>query len=296
MMKSTMPANYSLTRPAQALLLAVIMLVAPIVGSGAAAQRRPLDVPTDSAGRHIHAPLFVKRDAVIAAMFAGTTVMMFPLDRYLARRLQDSATQANRFFKDASTGVEVIASPGAYLIGGSLYLVGKLTGRPRVADLGWHGTEAVIFGEAITHLLKGTLGRARPYVSTERPHDFEFGAGFFDGSPRRSFPSGHTTTAFAAASAVTAEVTRYWPQSKWYVGTAMYGGATLVGLSRMYNNKHWASDVALGALIGTFAGMKVVQYTHDHPNNDLDRWMLHTRWLGSTGVDGTVGVGLQRAF
>jgi membrane-associated phospholipid phosphatase len=276
------------------IILAIV--AAGMLPSLAVAQRRPVDVPTDSSGRHIHAPLFVKRDAVIAAMFAGTTVLMFPLDKQFARRLQDSATQANRFFKDASTGVEVIASPGAYFIGGSLYLAGKLTGKPKIADLGWHGTEAVIFGEAITHLLKGTLGRARPHVSTERPHDFEFGAGFREGSPRRSFPSGHTTTAFAAASAVTAEVTRWWPQSKWYVGTAMYGGATLVGLSRMYNNKHWASDVALGALIGTFAGMKVVQYTHDHPNNDPDRWMLHTQWLGNAGPAGAANVGLRRAF
>lgn len=296
MMKSTSFAHGRVGRAAHLLLITALALGASGAGTVADAQRRPFDVPTDSAGRHIHAPLFVKRDAVMAAMFAGTTVMMFPLDKRFARRLQDSATQANRFFKDASTGVEVIASPGAYFIGGGLYLIGKVTNQPKVADLGWHGTEAVLFGEAITHLLKGTLGRARPHVSTERPHDFRFGAGFIDGSPRRSFPSGHTTTAFAAASAVTAEVTRWWPESKWYVGTAMYGGATLVGLSRMYNNKHWASDVALGALIGTFAGMKIVQYTHDHPNNDLDRWMLHTRWLGNTAPEGTVGVGLQRAF
>ena len=56
----------------------------------------------------------------------------------------------------------------------------------------------------------------------------------------------------------------------------MYGGATLVGLSRMYNNAHWASDVALGAAIGTFSGIKVVRYSHAHPNNFIDRALLHT--------------------
>jgi hypothetical protein len=55
----------------------------------------------------------------------------------------------------------------------------------------------------------------------------------------------------------------------------MYGGATLVGLSRMYHNKHWASDVALGAAIGTFSGLKVVRYSHTHPDNKVDRVMLH---------------------
>ena len=54
----------------------------------------------------------------------------------------------------------------------------------------------------------------------------------------------------------------------------MYGGATLVGLSRMYHNKHWASDVALGAAVGTFSGLKVVRYSHAHPDNKVDRVML----------------------
>ena len=47
----------------------------------------------------------------------------------------------------------------------------------------------------------------------------------------------------------------------------MYGGATLVGLSRMYNNAHWASDVTLGAAIGTFSGIKVVRFNHSHAHD-----------------------------
>jgi membrane-associated phospholipid phosphatase len=53
----------------------------------------------------------------------------------------------------------------------------------------------------------------------------------------------------------------------------MYGGATLVALSRMYHNKHWASDVALGAAVGTFSGLKVLRYNHAHPRNRLNRWL-----------------------
>jgi membrane-associated phospholipid phosphatase len=55
----------------------------------------------------------------------------------------------------------------------------------------------------------------------------------------------------------------------------MYGGAALIGLSRMYENRHWASDVIMGAAIGTFAGTKVVRYHRTHPGNRVDRWLLN---------------------
>jgi hypothetical protein len=60
----------------------------------------------------------------------------------------------------------------------------------------------------------------------------------------------------------------------------MYGGAALVGLSRMYNNRHWASDVITGAAIGTFAGTKVVRYHHT-ASRQSDRSMA----LGRVDVD-----------
>src|SRR5437016_2629934 len=78
----------------------------------------------------------------------------------------------------------------------------------------------------------------------------------FKGTDFTSFPSGHTTAAFAAAAAVSSETSEWWPRSRWIIGPIVYAGATLVGVSRMYDDKHWASDVAMGAAIGTFAGLK----------------------------------------
>lgn len=237
--------------------------------------QQPTD-PRDTTHAQTQAPFFTTKDAILAGIFAGTTLAMFPLDKKIALDLRDSATQANRLFRRASTGFEVIASPGAYLIGGGLYAIGKLGGYERVADLGWHGTEAVLFAQGITFVLKGTVGRARPFLSQgEDPGDYHLGQGFRSGN-WTSFPSGHTSTAFAAAAAVTNETTRWWPRSTWIVGPLMYGGATAVGLSRMYHSRHWGSDVALGAAIGTFSGRKIVQYAHGHPGNKLDRFMLRT--------------------
>lgn len=220
--------------------------------------------------------LFTAGDAALAVSFVGLTVAMFPGDRYIARHLRDQSSPANRFLDNAATGFEVISSPGAFIIGPALYVYGRYAHHAGIEDLAWHGSEAALVGSGITGMLKGALGRSRPYVTADtNPRDFRFGKGF-SGEDRSSFPSGHTTTAFAAASAVTSEVHRMWPQYTWYVAPVMYGGATMVALSRMYHNKHWASDVALGAGIGTFSGLKVVRYSHSHPDNFIDRVLLKT--------------------
>src|SRR5690242_12115474 len=146
------------------------------------------------------APLFTKKDFIVAGAFGVGTVAMISFDERLAKHLTNPGAQANKFFKDASKGVEWIASPGQYLIGGTLYAVGRLGHFERVADLGWHGTEAVFVADVLTYALKGINGRWRPYVSNDtNPRDFKFLKGFGDGS-RQSFPSGHTTSAFAAAA------------------------------------------------------------------------------------------------
>jgi membrane-associated phospholipid phosphatase len=256
-------------------LTAATLVVAAIQPVRLAAQSAASD-PRDSTHAQTQAPFFTTNDAILAGAFAGATILMFPLDKHFAQRLQDSVTQANKFFKNAAKGLESIASPGSYIIGGSLWIIGRVGHFDRIADLGWHGSEAVLSADAITYLIKGIAGRSRPYLSSEtQPNDFKPGKGFTSGD-WSSFPSGHTSTAFAAAAAVTNETTRWWPNSTWVVGPLMYAGATAVGLSRMYHNKHWASDVALGAAIGTFSGRKVVQYAHGHPGNRLDRLMLRT--------------------
>ena len=256
-----------------ALAAAQAAVLAPPLAAQDSTARRVV-VPSDT--QHVHKTLFTWRDAALAGGFTALTIGMLPVDRHIAGQLQNPNTQANRFFSNSARGVELITSPGAFIIGGGMYAIGRWGGHPTLEDIGWHGTEAVLVSSLMTGLLKTTLGRARPYVSSDtNPHDFRFGGGFTS-SDRQSFPSGHTTTAFAAAAAVTSEMRRLHPEAVWYVAPVLYGGATLVGLSRMYHNKHWASDVVLGAAIGTFGGLKVVRYSHTHPDNRIDRFILRT--------------------
>jgi membrane-associated phospholipid phosphatase len=70
-----------------------------------------------------------------------------------------------------------------------------------------------------------------------------------DGSDFKSFPSGHTATAFAAAEFMRQE---YKEVSPWY-GIAGYAAATATGILRLYNNKHWVGDVIAGAGFGVLS-------------------------------------------
>ncbi|HWB94285.1 MAG TPA: phosphatase PAP2 family protein [Puia sp.] len=67
-----------------------------------------------------------------------------------------------------------------------------------------------------------------------------------DGSDCQSFPSGHTAEAFVGAEFMRME---YKDVSPWY-GVAGYAMATATGMLRMYNDKHWMSDVVAGAGVG----------------------------------------------
>lgn len=70
-----------------------------------------------------------------------------------------------------------------------------------------------------------------------------------DGSQRNSFPSGHTATAFMTATMLHKE---YGHRSPWY-SIGGYAAATVTGITRQLNNRHWMSDVMVGAGIGILA-------------------------------------------
>jgi len=99
---------------------------------------------------------------------------------------------------------------------------------------------AVSYGIALG--LKYTVKRDRPFVTY--PEDFSDKTGH-DYSDSYSFPSGHSTTAFATATALTLE----YP--KWYVIVPSYAYAGTVAYSRMHLGVHYPSDVLAGALIGS---------------------------------------------
>lgn len=100
-----------------------------------------------------------------------------------------------------------------------------------------HNIKQRLFTAAVAHAIMATTVYTIKNTGTVwRP----------DSSANNSFPSGHTATAFVGAELMWQE---YKDQSIWY-GVAGYAVAAGTGFFRMYNDKHWFSDVAMGAGIG----------------------------------------------
>jgi membrane-associated phospholipid phosphatase len=232
-------------------------------------------------------PLLVGKDALLLGVFALGTAAVAPIDMQIANRLQYPAAQENRFLRYSATGFRLLGDPGSIVTGVAIYAVGRIDGQRRVQALGLHAVEGILFADMLTGTIKFVAGRQRPFVDIKNPYDFQLWRGF-RGDVYRSFPSGHSTTAFAFASALTRETQFWWPHAAFYIGTVFYGGAALVGASRMYNNMHWASDVVAGAAIGTIIGLKVVKYTHSHPDNYLDRKLIKGKSRSNIQVNPTL--------
>jgi len=217
--------------------------------------------------------LLVGKDALLLGVFALGTAAVAPIDMQIASRLEDPATQENHLLRYSATGFRLLGDPGSIITGLGIYAVGRVDGQRRVQALGLHTVEGILLADMLTGTIKLVAGRQRPFVDIKNPYDFQLWRGF-KSDVYRSFPSGHSTAAFAFASALTRETQFWWPHAAFYIGTVFYGGAALVGASRMYNNMHWASDVMAGAAIGTIVGLKVVKYTHSHPGNYLDKKLI----------------------
>jgi membrane-associated phospholipid phosphatase len=123
-------------------------------------------------------------------------------------------------------------------------------------------TQAYITGGALAGVLKFITGRTRPsFYNSPTEAEPKFFGPFSKSSTgttvNSSFPSGHTTVAFAAATVFALE---YKDQP--IVPIIAYSAATLIGLSRISENKHWSTDVLVGAVLGILAGKEVVNNYH----------------------------------
>jgi membrane-associated phospholipid phosphatase len=194
-------------------------------------------------------------------------------DASIARNLQRPSAQSSTFLKGTTNVLSNLGFPGSAMLCAATYFMGLEKHSRPIAALGMHTGEAIVLGGVLAEGLQMTIGRSRPQRDINAPHDFRFGKGF-SSDDYTSLPSAHVTVAFAAATAASREVSRSWPGAARYVTPISYTAATLVGFSRMYKDKHWASDVIAAAGLGTYSAVLFDRYNDGHPGNVFERIFL----------------------
>jgi membrane-associated phospholipid phosphatase len=194
---------------------------------------------------------------------AGTVALSFadvPIQKQAFRLRNNSETvrKVSRFITNFGGPYETytLLSLGTY---GILFHDEKLKNTTLLA------TQAYITGGMIESIAKYLTGRQRPsYYGVDtmgRPTfhgPFSIAGREYNGQTvSSSFPSGHTTVAFAAATVFAMEYS-----NKPWVPVLAYSAASLIGISRITENRHWATDVLVGAALGYLSGRQVVNNYH----------------------------------
>jgi len=175
----------------------------------------------------------------VAASF-GTTML---LDDEIREKVQNYNGNLNDL---ADMFTSLGGGYGIGLLGGGL-LIGYLSGNDELKHLSLRTCESALISSGLTYLIKMTAGRKRPYLK-EGPYEWT-GPNMEAG--RMSMPSGHTTFAFAVASYLSFETENP------LIDVLSYTCAIMVAYSRIKDDKHWASDVFLGAAIGISVGITI---------------------------------------
>jgi len=219
---------------------------------------------------------FHASDIAWAGAFAIGAYGVSQFDPRIAKYFQQPEHQRNRAMRSVANAFTHVQET-TLTIGGILtYGVARLAGARDVEVVALHATESIVASSITSQVIRGPLGRARPKDATPIFEDqYEFH--WFDGFGHfqyRAFPSIHSASAFAAATAVVTETHYRSPRSTWYVAPIAYTIAAGPGYARMYLGQHWASDIFMGAFVGAFYGQRVVSYAHAHPQNRVDNFFL----------------------
>jgi membrane-associated phospholipid phosphatase len=226
-----------------------------------------------AAPRPVQKTFFVRRDLVYSGIALVGTAAVSHFDRRVARWSQGDRIQGDSGRQDLVSGLTRINETPLTIAAAATWGVGRLVRSQTAADVGLHTFEALLLTTSVSEVIRGTLGRTRPRSAPDEPFDFQPGTGFTK-FETRSFPSLHTAAAFATASALVGEIRLRRPAANAYAAPLLYTAAVVPGLTRIYLDQHWASDIAAGAFVGVLLGSRLVGYAHSHDPNKLDRRLL----------------------
>ncbi|MDX9880716.1 MAG: phosphatase PAP2 family protein [Prolixibacteraceae bacterium] len=183
-----------------------------------------------------------QRDWQRFAVFAATTGALFFADEPVADWLQERRT--GFLDKVSRKTFEPFGAEYSLVVCGVFYGYGLLAKKPKPESTALLAVESFALASLFVRIPKYLLGRQRPDSGVDvTAFDFK---GPFQGT---GFPSGHTIAVFSVASVIANQ----YRETVW-VPVLSYSLAGLAGLSRIYDNRHWTSDVFAGAVMGIAIG------------------------------------------
>lgn len=211
-----------------------------------------------------------------AALLVGG--LFIKADQSIENHVPTSKSTVSHAVTASNAGVAVLAGTGA-----GLFLLGHLQNDDQKRETGILAGEAAIGALADTEIFKYVAGRERPFTGTSPGR-------FFVGGD--SFPSVHSSVSWAIASVIAHEYPGPLTQ------LLAYGTAGGVSAARWAGQKHFFSDVAIGAALGWYMGRQVYgahsRYSaadiakygtfYRAEENDQDRALHKTRIMGSSYV------------
>ena len=202
-----------------------------------------------------------RSDWITAGWVAGGTGMFIALDEEIHSTFKDNRGSTT----DGLAGIFEPFGNGAFTIPSlaAFYILGHFHEDEKAKRTTLIAMESFLITGLYTTVLKASFGRHRPSTGDSSTS--------FDGFSidHNSFPSGHTSTAFAIAT-VFANQYEKTP----YIKPISYGLATLTGLSRINDEKHWASDVFIGAALGYFTSKTLLRL---HNNKKGQHFTIYPR-------------------
>jgi membrane-associated phospholipid phosphatase len=208
------------------------------------------------------APFRLKnRDVAPLIVLAATTTFLIAADESIRRSVKSYA-DVHGWVHDVGSTVTHVGGIGAWAAAGAFYGAGIIFRDDRAKGTGSLASAAMLQSFLVVSVIKGLSGRQRPCYEDGADH-WAGPVAFFKRYEKgndglyNSFPSGHAAAAFSLATVVALQY-RHRP----WVAVLAYALAAGVGLSRMTEDRHWTSDVLVGAVIGHLVARLVV-YNHN---------------------------------
>ena len=191
---------------------------------------------------------FETKDWIYGGLAVAATGITFLIDSDIRNSFKNNHSS----FMDniAEVGYNYGDATYAVAFSGAVYLGGKIFREEKYSTTGRMLLEGLLYAGITTTVLKTIIGRSRPYTE-DGPSQFN---GFQLKTETTSLPSGHVTVAFAMSSVLAERINNV------YASVLLYSLAGSTVFQRIYDDKHWASDTILAAVIGYTIGKAVVKY------------------------------------